>query len=366
MRTNKLLSRLESHCGKQYLHLVGSGTTGLVLAMRVLGMSGKRIVIPNNVCFSVLLAVLAAGNEPIFCDTDEDSQGIAPDALQKVAHLAQGVIAVHNYGLPCDIRRVAAICRRNNVVLIEDVSVALGGFLDGRPLGSFGDISVFSFGGGKLLDIGHGGLICTDDAEISRNLLELICLLPDCSRRHSQSINFLSKLHTLFYNRYFLNGEWDRLAKYSEFVHEALPFSEYAFDERYFEPLERMLERIESLKQCRIDNWSILREKVIALNRKGLHVMACPREAIPWRFNLLLDNGRNDVLNLFLDAQEKVSSWHPPLDVFFQLRSNASVNTPNCDESGNKLLNLWVNDEVDEEYSSRCLLLLEKYLNGES
>ncbi len=365
MRANSPLARLEAYCGKDYLHLVGSGTTGLALALRTLGIAGAPVVVPNNVCFSVLLAVLSSGNEPLFCDIDENTQGICPDKLKELIGGARAVIAVHNYGIACDIRRIKTICQESGVALIEDVSVALGGTSDGVPLGAFGDLSVFSFGAGKLLNVGHGGLIATNDSKLRDRMLALAGNLPRYSQDAKQVGDFLSKQHTLYYNRYFLSEDWERLASYSDLAHNALQWVEYAFDEEYLPRLTNALEEIDRLVNLRLANWGRLKEKIGFLNHDAVTVMECSLGTVPWRLNLLMKAGRNEVLRMFLGNGEKVSSWHPPLDVFFRQRSVSNICTPKCDEVGNQILNLWINEETDGEYMERSCSLLEKYLNGE-
>lgn len=364
MQANSQLARLAAYCGKDYLHLVGSGTTGLALALRALGIEKAFVVVPNNVCFSVLLAVLSSGNEPLFCDIDENTQGICPDKLGELIGGARAVIAVHNYGIACDIRRIKAICSEKNVALIEDVSVALGGTSDGVPLGAFGDLSVFSFGAGKLLNVGHGGLIATNDSRLRDRIVSLTDGLPAYSQEAKQAGDSLSKQHTLFYNRYFLSEDWDHLASYSDLADNALQWVEYAFDEEYLPRLTKALEDIDRLINLRRENWGRLKEKIALLDNDAVTVMECSLEAVPWRLNLLMKTGRNDVLKMFLAKGEKVSSWHPSLDVFFRPRSMSNIRTPRCDEVGDRILNLWINEEIDGEYLERSASLLENYLNG--
>ena len=71
------------------------------------------------------------------------------------------MIAVHGYGSTCDIQSIINICRDKHIPLIEDLAVAQGATVDLRPVGSFGDLSVVSFGSGKIIDVGHGGAVFT-------------------------------------------------------------------------------------------------------------------------------------------------------------------------------------------------------------
>ena len=139
---------------RRYGVSVASGTIGLALGLTLLGLSQKRVAVPSGVCLNVPLAVDIADAVPVYCDIDPGTLGLSAKTLQAVASPIHGVIAVHAYGMPCAINEIDSYCRSQGVPLIEDVAVAQGAVAGNRPAGSFGVLSVLSFGRGKIIDVG--------------------------------------------------------------------------------------------------------------------------------------------------------------------------------------------------------------------
>ena len=73
-------------------------------------------------------------------------------------------------------------------------------------------------------------------------------------------------------------------------------------------------------------------------------------DGVPWRFNLWIERGRNALLKHLLAKGYKISSWHPPADIFFRKRNKNSISTPLSDRLGDHIMNIWVNEEIDDHY----------------
>lgn len=153
--------------GRKHNIPVSSGTAAIHCALAGLGIeAGDEVLIPANTCAAVAMAVLAAGGLPIFVDVDE-TLTIAPDALcERITSRTRAVIVVHQFGVVADIEAV----RRQlptQVVLIEDCAQSVGATIAGRPTGTFGDVSIFSFAHGKIISAGHGGILSLDDDAVA-------------------------------------------------------------------------------------------------------------------------------------------------------------------------------------------------------
>ncbi len=138
---------------------VDSGTSAITLALRALSRkeSGSRVGIPAYTCSSVLYAVLAAECEPVCMDCGEDLRLIPEQAMKQAASL-DTVIIVHPFGMVEPMAVEAWPCP-----VIEDIAQAAGAELNGRPVGSFGDVTVTSFYATKPWGGVYGGMVASDD-----------------------------------------------------------------------------------------------------------------------------------------------------------------------------------------------------------
>ena len=147
--------------------LVGSGTTALRLALagaRAM-TSGKPAALPAYSCYDLATAAEGADVDVLLYDLDATTLGPDPASLRRALEREPGaVVAAHLYGFPVDMRLLARATRDAGAVLIEDAAQGAGGRLDGTLLGSFGSLTVLSFGRGKGTTAGAGGaLLARDD-----------------------------------------------------------------------------------------------------------------------------------------------------------------------------------------------------------
>jgi dTDP-4-amino-4,6-dideoxygalactose transaminase len=171
------LKRLEAEL-KDYFHvrhvfLVSSGKAALTLILTALAsLSPKRqILIPAYTCFSVPSAIVKAGLEITLCDVDPESLDFDFRLLERsITQDTLCVVPTHLLGLPSDIDRVKAICGPKGVFVVEDAAQAMGGKLNGGFLGTLGDVGFFSFGRGKNIACGSGGVILTNSDRIAAGI----------------------------------------------------------------------------------------------------------------------------------------------------------------------------------------------------
>jgi perosamine synthetase len=161
-------------CEVKHAVAVCNGTAALHLALLALGLSrGDEVIVPALTYVATASAVSYCGATPVFVDSDP-SWNLDPDAVKAaVTPRTAGIIAVHLYGHPADMRALRAIARRHGLFLVEDAAQAHGARYRGKPVGALGDIGAFSFFGGKLVTTGEGGMLVTDDerwAETARRL----------------------------------------------------------------------------------------------------------------------------------------------------------------------------------------------------
>ena len=150
-----------------YACALSSGTAALHLALEVAGVSRGDEVWASTLTFAATAnAIRYLGAIPVFIDSERASWNLDPallaDALDRAARagrVPRAVIAVDLYGQCADLAPIAAACQRHGVVLVEDAAEALGATYRGRPAGSFGDLSILSFNGNKIITTSGGGML---------------------------------------------------------------------------------------------------------------------------------------------------------------------------------------------------------------
>lgn len=157
------------------VQFVASGTAALFLAVEALDLApGDEVVLPSVSFVAAANAVVAAGGRPVFCDVDRATlnPGVA-DVAGALTERTKAVIVLHYGGYPGDVAAIAQLCRERGTILIEDAACAVGSTVDGRVVGTFGDLAIWSFDAMKIMTTGDGGMLYVRDrdrAERTRRL----------------------------------------------------------------------------------------------------------------------------------------------------------------------------------------------------
>ena len=152
---------------------VGNGLDAIILALRALGIKkGDEVIVPSNTFIATVLAISEVGATPILVDPDLDTYNISYKSIEKnITSKTKAIIVVHLYGQSADMDEILKICKDNNLFLVEDCAQAHGALYKGKKVGSFGDISCFSFYPGKNLGaLGDGGAVLTNNKKYEEKL----------------------------------------------------------------------------------------------------------------------------------------------------------------------------------------------------
>lgn len=161
--------------GSKFAIGVGSGTDALFLSLKANGIGiGDEVITTSYTFYATIGAIVTAGAKPVFVDALDD-YNINPDLIEeKITSATKAIIPVHWSGKPCEMDRIETIAKANNLVVISDACHAINASYKGRPVGTLGDVSCFSFHPLKNLNVwGDGGIIATDNENIA-NTLKLI------------------------------------------------------------------------------------------------------------------------------------------------------------------------------------------------
>jgi dTDP-4-amino-4,6-dideoxygalactose transaminase len=144
---------------------VSSGTAGLEIILRALGVEGREVIVPANTFFATAAAAVHAGARVVFVDCDPETMAFdLADVESRLGPETAAVIAVHIGGLISPaLPALARLCRDRGVPLVEDAAHAHGSALGGQSAGTFGIAGAFSFYPTKVVAGGEGGIIVTDD-----------------------------------------------------------------------------------------------------------------------------------------------------------------------------------------------------------
>lgn len=153
-----------------YLSLFNNGTIALIVACQSLRLSGEVITTPFT--FAATPHVLSWNNiAPIFCDIDAATMNIDADKIeQMITPHTTAILAVHVFGTPCDVEKIQEVADRYGLRVIYDAAHAFGVEIGGRGIGTFGDISMFSFHATKLYHTVEGGALTHGDEHLKQRI----------------------------------------------------------------------------------------------------------------------------------------------------------------------------------------------------
>lgn len=179
-----------AYCGVKHGVAVSSGTTALQVAMQALQLApGSEIIVPSYTIISCIIAILETDCVPVLVDCEQDTWNLNLDQVQeKITPRTRAVMPVHMFGHPVDMRRLNAIARTHNLRIVEDAAESHGAELEGRRVGSFGDMACFSFYANKIITTGEGGMVVTDNSVLAERLRSLrnLCFRRDRRFLHTE------------------------------------------------------------------------------------------------------------------------------------------------------------------------------------
>ena len=156
-------------CGVK--HGVGcfNGTVAIHLALEALGIGkGAEIIVPSFTMIASANACIYAGARPVLVDADKETWTIDVNKIkERITKKTRAIMPVHIYGHPCDMKPIWELAERYNLKVIEDAAEGHGAEYNGKRAGSLSDAAAFSFYANKILTMGEGGAVTTDDDKVA-------------------------------------------------------------------------------------------------------------------------------------------------------------------------------------------------------
>jgi perosamine synthetase len=162
-------SELSAKVNRKHGIAVSSGTAALDIAVVALGIGkSDEVILPSHTIISCISAVIKAGATPVLVDSELTTWNMDVNLIEsKITNKTKAIMAVHLYGFPVDMDKILALAKKYNLFVIEDTAQMLGQTYKGKPCGSFGDISTFSFYPNKQITTGEGGMCVVNDEKLA-------------------------------------------------------------------------------------------------------------------------------------------------------------------------------------------------------
>lgn len=147
---------------------VSNGSVALHLGLVSLGIGrGDEVIVPNITFAASINAIIHAGATPVLCEINKDTLCIDPKEIELlISSKTKAIMPVHLYGQACDMDAILTLADKFNLKIIEDCAEAIGSTWKNKYVGSFGDVSTFSFFGNKTISTGEGGMVIFQDEAI--------------------------------------------------------------------------------------------------------------------------------------------------------------------------------------------------------
>lgn len=350
--------------GKSHALLTGRGAAAIWATLRALDLRDGTVLIPANTCYLVLWAVLQSGNRPILVDVDPNTGNISPETLDQCSvERADVVIPAHMYGLPARMNAIMEWARERDAFVIEDAALAIGASVDRRPAGGWGDVSIFSFGPGKIADAGLGGALLTDDSELVKEAETLLADMPlwdeGLQRLNQQWLDLYWPLHQFETETPRLLSLYPALFEiYGSITRFRLPdlYTDALVDELM--ALDVNLKRRDLLASQYDD----------LLADVPIRTLDRPDESALWHYPLLVPAEHRDRLlrRLWDEDVFEATRWYPSLQAMRSALAPTlpTTPTPNADQLAAEIINLPLSPDMERDAAEMISEIVLRYFDG--
>ncbi len=301
----------------------GNGTDALELILEGMGIgAGDEVIVPSFTWVSDAEAVVRCGATPIFADVDIKTYDLSAELIAShITTRTKAVIAVHLFGLPCDLSPIKKLCVEHDLKLIEDCAQAHGALYQNQKVGTIGDAAAFSFYPTKNLGaLGDGGAIVTNNTDLA-NKIRLI-------KDHGQTTRDVHKT----------TGRNSRL--------------------------DSLQAAVLLLKLKQLDAWNTERAKLanMYLDRLSGNVKQLPmqQEGRVWHlFTILVE--QRDALKSFLEAADIQTAIHYPTPIHKMAAFNNDLNLPNAEKIASQILSLPLYPGLTEAQQAHVIDTIKRF-----
>ena len=292
---------------------VGRGAVAIRLALSNLSIKDGYVLVPANICYAAVLPVIYSGFSPLFCDVDPVSGNVTLNSVKCACN--NDVIAAiipHMYGNPVnEFLLIYDYLHSRNVTVIEDCASLMTNKGNNYIPGTIGDYVVYSTGYSKTIDIGFGGLLFSERNDL--NCLESVeNNLNEFDKSYELEWSSFSAVYRILRNK----GQHTSIAK-SVFQNLPSSFSD-SYNFRVSEEQKtKIIESIDTLDAVIEERRRKYKLYLSSLEISEEKVYSFSADSVPWRFNMLLGEEREEFIKYCLDNKLPVSDWYPLVTPIF-------------------------------------------------
>ena len=347
------VKKITSH---KHLLFTSNCTTAIYLLLKAFKLKKKKIIIPINICFDVILSVIYSGNLPLIIDTNKNLGLSFVDLKKKINQNTDigAIIFPYLYGNSDNFIKVLKFIKSKKILLIEDIAGAFGGRIKKKYFGSFGDYTVGSFGQGKIIDMSGGGFVSTNDQNIFLDTSMNYNLLKNYDIKNKRKYERINKIQSKILSlkkKIYLSKNQIKFY-FNGFIYKK------KFSIKYFKQLSKKIEDINKINK--------LRNKKALYYDKIFNFIFCrpiihEKGSVYWRKNFLF---KKDATSELIDQLNRkgfyARKYYPPLNYIFEFLRKKTFN---YEKSYRKLINFWVGVELKKNHIIEAKKILLNFNN---
>lgn len=214
--SKKLSAKLTEKTNQKQAWLFNAGRTALETGLKSLDLkSSDEVLCQAFTCVAVPNAIKWAQAKPVFVDTLKNGFNLSlKDLKKKITKNSKALIVQHTFGMPDNLEKIKKICKKNSLFLIEDCAHSLGVKYQGQPVGSFGDLTILSFGRDKIISSVFGGALLTGNQKLAKKINRIYLKL----NYPSNFWTFKQLLHPII--TYLIKPVYFSIGKYLMFIYQ--------------------------------------------------------------------------------------------------------------------------------------------------
>ena len=356
---NNLQQYLTKYYDGKYCSLFSRGTTGLYCLFRSLyDLNGPgEVIIPSICCDTIPASVFYSGLKPVIVDVNLKTLGISFNSV--IEHLTDNTVAiilVYIFGCPFDISDFLELNNNRNIILIEDIAQATGGFFNNKKLGQNCDYTLLSFAESKIIK-GRGGALIHHSPDLIEQInknAERLPLPPSNYSLQKKELSWRNLTHSLFdlaraepstnITKSFL----ELLPSYKDvFLHNIEGFNE--------EKIINQFENLDTDRNQRYNKYLLYKGKI---DSENISVIDFPQKSMCWRLPIFTKypNHAAAITNELWENKILVSNHYFPQEKLYQNKYHQ-----NSKYISDKIINLWVDNMIAEEKITKAAEIINKY-----
>ncbi len=328
--------------GAKNVIAVNSGTSALHIALEGAKFThniepGDEVIVPALTFASSVQSILMAGLKPVFCDIQEKNINVDPaDIAKRITPKTKIIMPVHYAGEACDMDDIMALAHENSLLVIEDAAHAFGSTYRGKPIGTIGDITCFSFDPIKNITCIEGGAVATEDDKLAETLrtMRIVGISKDTWSRYQGTRLWTYDVITPGF-RYHMSD-----------VNAAVGLTQL---KRFYEYRDKK-------------RWIVARYDAALENIPGLKTLGHNLEEIfPFMYVVKVEGGKRDPLMRFLKEEAIETGIHYVPNHFHEFFGQTSLSLPVTEKIYHEILTLPLFYEMTDTQLERVIETIKKF-----